>query len=134
MSQENVEVVRLAYEAWNRDDVDAALLLIHPDAEWRGPGDLFLGIEGGYRGHAGIREWWDAIKEPWKSFESHIERTLEKDDIVVTVVRFEAVGRESGVTVELPFVNAWELRGGLIVKFSAYHSLDEALEAMGLRE
>ena len=29
--QENVEGVRLAYEAWNRD-LDAVLLLIHPDA------------------------------------------------------------------------------------------------------
>jgi ketosteroid isomerase-like protein len=45
MSQENVEVVRAGFEAWNHDDIDALLFLIHPDVEWRGPGDLFLGIE-----------------------------------------------------------------------------------------
>ena len=134
MSQENVDVVRRAVEAWNRDDLDAALLFIHPDAEWRMPPDLFLGIEGAYHGHTGVREWWRANKEPWEYFKAHIERAVEEGDKVVTVVRFDAVGRGSGAKVELPFANVWELSGGLIVKFTAYYSLQEALEAVGLRE
>ena len=134
MSQENVEIVHLAYEAWNRDDIDAMLLLMHPNVELRNPDALFLGTESVYRGHAGVREWWDAAKEPWEYFKSHIERTLEEGDKVVTVVRFEAVGRESGAKVELPFTNVWELRGGLIVKFGAYYSLEDALEAAGPSE
>jgi hypothetical protein len=31
MSQENVETVRRALEAWNADDLDAALAELHPD-------------------------------------------------------------------------------------------------------
>jgi ketosteroid isomerase-like protein len=72
-------------------------------------------------------------KEPWDYFKSHIERTLEAGDIVVTVVRFEAVGKHSGAKVELPFVNVFELEGGLIVKFTPYDSLEAALDAAGLR-
>jgi ketosteroid isomerase-like protein len=34
MSQENVEIVRLAYEAWNRDDIDALLTFFHDDIEY----------------------------------------------------------------------------------------------------
>ena len=134
MSQENVEIVRTLFEAWNRDDLDAALVLIRPDAEVRGPDDLFIGIESDYHGHAGVRAWWGANKEPWKYFKSHIERVLDEGDYVITIVRFEAVGRGSGVKVELPLVNLYELRDGLIVKFHAYHSLEEALEAVGLSE
>jgi hypothetical protein len=51
----------------------------------------------------------------------------------VTVVRFEAVGKHSGAKVELPFVNVFELEGGLIVKFTPYDSLEAALDAAGLR-
>jgi uncharacterized protein len=134
MSRANVEVVRRAYEAWNREDLDAFLSVVHPDAEWRGPGDLFLGIEGVYRGHAGVRDWWNAAKEPWQYFKSHVQRIFAGGDKVVTVVRFEAVGKESGAKVELPFTNVWELRGGLIVMFGAYYSHAEALEAVGLSE
>jgi ketosteroid isomerase-like protein len=61
--------------------------------------------------------------------------TLEEGDKVVVVVRFEAVGRESGAKVELPFLtNVFELSDGLIMKFEAFYSLEEALEATGVSE
>jgi hypothetical protein len=45
------------------------------------------------------------------------------------------VGKESGAKVELPFLtNVIEVNDGLIVKFNAYYSLPEALEAAGLSE
>jgi ketosteroid isomerase-like protein len=135
MSRENVEVVRRAHEAWNRDDVDAALSLIHPDAEWEaGNPDLFPGLEPAYHGHAGVREWWKTVKEPFEYFESYIERTLEEGNKVVTVVRFEAAGKASGAKVEWTIANVWEVERGLIVKFVGYRSLEEALEAVGRRE
>src|SRR2546425_1024478 len=84
MSKQNVETVRRVYEAWNRDDPEAALVVMHPDVELRNPTDVFLGTQSVYRGHAGIREFWKAAKEPWEYFKSHIERTLVKDDKVVT--------------------------------------------------
>ena len=54
--------------------------------------------------------------------------------MAVTLVRFEAVGRESGAKVELPHIaNVWRLRGRLVVSFDAYRYFEEALE-VGLRE
>lgn len=134
MSRQNVETVRRVYEAWNRDDPDAALVAMHPEVELHNPSDVFLGTQSVYRGHAGLREFWKAAKEPWEYFQSHIERVFEKDDTVVTVVRFEAVGRESGAKVGLSYANVWDLRDGLIATFGAYDSLEEALAAAGLSE
>jgi ketosteroid isomerase-like protein len=34
MSQENVEIVKRAYEAWNRRDMAAVLSACAPDIEW----------------------------------------------------------------------------------------------------
>jgi ketosteroid isomerase-like protein len=65
MPQENVEVVRQVFKAWNNDDIDAALLVLHPDAEFHRASAGFPGNEDFYRGHAGIREWWRLNKEPW---------------------------------------------------------------------
>ena len=58
MSQENVEIVRALYEAWNRDDFEAWLSLIDPDVEW------LQGIERPFgsnvlHGHEGARELWN---------------------------------------------------------------------------
>src|SRR4026208_2442045 len=65
MSQENVEVVRRAVEAWNRRDRRAWLALFRSDAEldWsraRGP------LKGVYRGH---RELEAFSNELWSTFE-----------------------------------------------------------------
>jgi uncharacterized protein len=134
MSRENVEVVHRVYDAWNRDDLEAARSLLDPDVELR-PGGFFVGMKPFYEGHPGLREWWQAAKEPWSYFRSHIDRTVDAGDLVVTLVHFEAVGRESGVRVELPSVaNAWKLRDGRVVRFWAYRSVEEALEAVGLRQ
>ena len=78
---------------------------------------------------------WNAVKEPWEYFKSHVERIFAGEGKVVTIVRFEAVGKESGAKVALPFLaNLIELRDSLIVKFTAYSSLEEALDAAGLSE
>ena len=134
MSRENVEVVRSAFEAWNRDDLEGALTLIHPDAVFKVPDGVFLGIEGEFHGHTGVREYWQANKEPWQYYKSHIERTLEAGDIVVLGVRLEGVGKESGAHVDLPFANVFEVADGLITKLVTYASFGDALEAVGLRE
>ena len=47
MSQENVERLRHAYEAFSRGDFDEALTFAHPDIEFVPPGDAapYRGIE-----------------------------------------------------------------------------------------
>jgi ketosteroid isomerase-like protein len=80
-----------------------------------------------------VREWWQSAKEPWEYFQSHIERIVEEGDTVVVAVRFEAVGKESGAKVGLAVANLFEFENGLIVRWAAYHSFAEALEAAGMR-
>ena len=52
--RENVELVRRAYDAWNRDDMDACLALMDPEVEWHTTGRL-PDVEPVYRGHEGVR-------------------------------------------------------------------------------
>ena len=53
MSQENVEVVRSAYAAFNRSDFDAVAAALHPDVEWH---PYLGGLERTvYRGPGAIR-------------------------------------------------------------------------------
>jgi len=53
MSQENVDIVRAGYEAYNRGDVEAALATLHPRIEWWPAADE--PITDPYRGHDGYR-------------------------------------------------------------------------------
>lgn len=124
----NVERVRRAYEAWNRDDFEAIRAYLHPAVEWHSSG-LFPGLEPVSHGHEGVRRWWRQLKEPWETFTIEVQREFERGDTVVTDVRFRAVGRESGVEVNLPFAHVFEFQDGLVVRYRSYGALDEALAA-----
>ena len=62
MSQENVEAVRRAYEAWNADDLDAFLIELDPECEWHP--SIEPALEGGetaFRGLDDVRKGWTTI-------------------------------------------------------------------------
>jgi hypothetical protein len=49
----NHDLLKAAYAAFNRRDIDAALAVMHPKVEWAN------GMEGGtVRGHPAVREYW----------------------------------------------------------------------------
>jgi ketosteroid isomerase-like protein len=54
------------------------------------------------------------------------------DDRVVVPFRFRAIGRSSGVPVDLFLVHVWTLRDGLAIRCETYENSPEALEAVGL--
>jgi ketosteroid isomerase-like protein len=74
MSQENVEVVRAGFEAWNAGDMDAYGQLLHPYVLWRPPEGWpergpFVGREAVMRELKQVRDTWETdaaepISEP----------------------------------------------------------------------
>ena len=129
MSERNIEVVRNAFEAFNRGDFDAALELMHPEIEWHTP-DAFPDA-GTYRGREGVREFWQTWRETFRGFQLHLEDcSAAGEDYVVATFRVSGEGAESGVGVESPAVfQLGELRDGLILWVGMYLTEDEALEA-----
>ena len=75
MSEENVELVRRALDAWNQQDEETALQLFSPDAELDASGrilnpDIYTGIDGLMRFRRDIAEAWDPLS--WRSRTSSI--------------------------------------------------------------
>jgi len=53
MTQEQEDVIKRAYAAFNERNIDTVLSLMHPDVHWPN------GWEGGYvTGHKQVREYW----------------------------------------------------------------------------
>jgi ketosteroid isomerase-like protein len=133
--EERVEIARRIVEAWNDDDVEAAVELAHAEVELDFRGTLiFPGLDELYVGHEGFRRWWRASKEPWEYWRSEPQRFIIEGQKVVAPVHFKAKGRSSGVEVETDIANFWTFRNGLVVRFQAFQTLAEALEAAGISE
>jgi ketosteroid isomerase-like protein len=133
MSEENVEIVRGLYGAWNRGDYAAALALIDPevDIESARHGSL---AKGTYRGHPGL---YQLLEDFWNQFDdrrSTVEETAPAGDDVFVSVLFRGRGRGSGIEVEMRHWHVWTLRTGRIVRWRLFSTRREALEAAGLQE
>jgi ketosteroid isomerase-like protein len=131
MSKENIEIVRRAWEAWERGDWDPLNAFYDPAVVWdastlRGP------IAGVYHGHEGVRRYF----QDWlESFEAHRARAEEfidaGDNVVVVGLRLSGRGKESGVQVDMPRWNLYRIRDGLAFRVELFETKAEALEAAG---
>ena len=134
MAQQNVEVARATMEAFERRDVDAIVARWHPDAEWR-PAISPGGLEGTtYVGPEGVRRWIAELAESWETFEITDPTFEEVGDRVVMLARVHARGSSSGVEIDAPLSQVWEIEGGEVRRLTGFLSHVEALEAVGLSE
>jgi ketosteroid isomerase-like protein len=133
MSQENVEVVRRAFEAFNEGGAEAALASFAPDVvlyafpEWPGPSE--------YGGHDGMRALLAEWTENFDDFELEVCEVREVGDRVLVLA--ETVGRIKGsrVPIRQPFgALYWDFRNGQIGETRNFLTWREALKAAGLRE
>jgi ketosteroid isomerase-like protein len=125
MSEENVELVRRIYDAWERDE--SARDFIAEDVEYVNPP---YAVEGGTRrGRASFR----VVRETYDDFKVHIDRYIDAggDDVVV-LAHYTASGTGSGVPLEGEHAYVWTVRDGQAVRFQWFQAHREALDAAGL--
>jgi ketosteroid isomerase-like protein len=132
MSEENVDIIRRALEAFSRRDLDAALRDTHPDVEvdWSRSQGLEAGV---YRGREGARRFWSTFFEAFDRVVVVPEEFIEHADHVIVSVRTQLWGRD-GIEVTARNVAAVTLRDGLILEWRLFRTRDEALKALGLVE
>jgi ketosteroid isomerase-like protein len=133
MSEENVELVRQAYDAWNRGDLEWQLDHITPDFEFQ-TAQLFPDTERVYRGREGYRQFWNTFREPWETVLIEVVR-IEPigDDRVLALLRFHGRGR-GGVEVKVEYANLLTIENGEASRNIGFADWQQALEAVGLSE
>jgi ketosteroid isomerase-like protein len=133
MSQENIELHQRAYDAFNRRDLNAFLALCHPDVEFI---SWLMQVEGGqpYRGHAGVRSWWERILGIAPDFTAELDDVRGLGGFTVARMRTHGHGGESNAPMEQTVWQVAEWRDEKVIWWSFVRSEAEALEAVGLRE
>src|SRR3984893_19327553 len=133
MSQENIEVVRQIFEAFNSEDIELSLALTHTDFELEVPPALSAEPDI-YRGHDGMRRYWESFQYAMDEIRLQPERLCDAGEAVVVAMRLTAKGRRTAIAVEQRTVGAGTIWYGKGMRIHAYVSLSEALEAAGLAE
>ena len=98
MSRENVEVVRRAYEAWNRRDFDEAVELLAPDIELQMPPNL-PDVET-WRSSDEVTRGLEAFLESWTELRVEVQELIDAGDRVVALVHYRGQAALTGLAVE----------------------------------
>jgi ketosteroid isomerase-like protein len=132
MSQENEEVVRRAYEAWNARNMDALRALYDADAM------VVTGIEGWPEppptvGREAVMRQWERQREAWDidTVEPISDFVTSGDRVVVRFI-WRAAGQGPAVNMEMTGVYTVRKAKIFLIEFFRDHA--EALEAAGLSE
>ena len=134
MSRENVEVVRKAIEARNRD-LEEWLTFFHPAAQTSDVATAAGMRTSEAQGVDELRRDAEQWHEVFDDFGMELVALVDFDEWVLAEVRFRGRGGESGVEVALFQVDLYRVCEGLITEQRAgYRSREEALKVVGLSE
>jgi ketosteroid isomerase-like protein len=134
MSQENVEIIRRAYERSNRGELDAWIEYCTDDIDYRaveGAPDDHGPIHGKDALRAYLQDWQDTFDELTSE---PVELIDAGEDNVIAVIRNSGRAKLSGVETDLTYAALYTLRDGKVARGREYWTREEALEAAGLSE
>jgi ketosteroid isomerase-like protein len=136
VSRENVDVARMAHEAFNRtyaDGTDDLFDFLDPEVEWL---PMNAALEGGYQGEDGIRTWMEEMKREWEVFETRPEEFRDLgDDRVLVFGTWQALGRGSGIELDSQQA-AWlfHFKAGKLARMQTFTDRERALGAAGVAD
>jgi ketosteroid isomerase-like protein len=128
MSQENVEIVKSAIDAFNRRDIDAIYECVTPDLEWF-PAMPVTFSGGAFRGREGIESYVREVSEAWVEYRVVNQDFRDLGDRVLVLSRVEALGVGSGAQVDSAMGQVYDFRKGKISRIRTYLDHSEALKA-----
>jgi len=132
MSEENVEIVRVAIDAFNRRDWDAALEDAAPSFEF--DNSRSIGPLRGVYGLDQVRRFWEDTAEMWEVVRIEPAEFIESGEHVIVPHKTRLLGRDG---IEVQTRTTWHvftLRDGDIARLCLYEDAREAREAAGLRD
>jgi ketosteroid isomerase-like protein len=134
MSHENVEVVRKMLQAFADGGLDAMTDFWDADIDWRaaeGAVDDVGEMHGAVAVSRYVQDWIDTFDD----FSVVAEELRDVgDDRVLTIQRLNGRAKLSGTETDLRYAVVNTVRDGKVVQVREYLSLDQAFEAVGLRE
>jgi ketosteroid isomerase-like protein len=134
MSQENMEIIRNAFAAFDRDDIEGVLRLCDEDIVIRQPPEL-PGASPEQHGHSGVLEAFAIWPEQWDDFRIEILKIAPaRGGKVFANTRTRGRGKQSGIEVEMDVSFVFTLRDAKISEWRLFVQEDQALEAAGLSE
>lgn len=129
MGDDSVAVVRDAYEALGRGDVEALLGAMAADIEWHEAEGLPNG--GVYHSPQEVAaNVLGPLSTDIPDFACTPEEYIASGDTVAVVCRYTGTGKATGKSLDLPVAHVWDVSDGKLVRFRQFIDTVKATEVV----
>jgi len=132
MSQENINLVKAFFDAYNARDSEAVDRLLDPDAEV-----TTLSARAGLPARwerGATRRYFDQLDESWADLRVEVEDHRQLGERVVALGRMRGTGKASHAEVVRGFATVFVVRNSRFVRVDTYDDPRTALAAAGLSD
>jgi ketosteroid isomerase-like protein len=139
MSEENVEIVRRLFEdfqagAERGDPGEVDPEGVAEDVEWDISGYPTVDLPTRGSGRDKLFALFETYLRGWTSYQAEAREFIDAGENVIGVIHEKTGVGNSRDFLERDLFLVWTLRDGLIVKYRAFETREQALEAAGLSE
>jgi ketosteroid isomerase-like protein len=134
MSEENVEVVRKAYEAWGKGDPGPVLDALDEEMEWDWTSYPLPDVAERGKGRDNYLRFVADFSASWAKHEITVTDIVDSDEHVVVPIHERMQASGGDLLLERDIAHVCTMRDGRIALVRAYRTKAEALEAAGLRK
>ena len=129
---QNADVIKRGFEAFGRGDLDGVKEIWHDDFRWEGTNDDRLPVGGRHEGKDAAAQALAGLREAWESFSAIPDEFHESDGTVIVLGHAEATAKDSGKSVQYPFVQVWRMRDGKATEVLALSDTYEIAKTLGI--
>ena len=129
MSNQNLDGVKGAYDAFAKGDVPGVLGFLSADIEWTEAEGFPYG--GTYKGPNAVLEGvFMRLGTEWDGFAAVPEEFIDAGDTVVALGKYSGKYKATGKSFQANFAHVWTLQEGKAVKFVQYTDTLKVHEAV----
>ena len=128
---ENVEILRGAYAALGRGDMEGLSDTFETDIEFRGPNSSRIPGAGPHRGKEEVARLFIGMRDRWEGLVFSPDEFVEQDETVVVLGHMKGRAKATGTDVKVPFVHVWRMREGKVRRGQALTDTAVVADALG---
>lgn len=118
--QDNVQMVRRAYQAVSQREMGTLMSLLSADVVWALPKMPGVPFAGEWRGRKGVEQFFGSLGQSHEVIELEPERFIAQGDTVVVLGRFVMRVKATGRILRSQWAHVWTVQKGWISSFREY--------------
>jgi ketosteroid isomerase-like protein len=118
--QENLQLVRQGYAAFQRGDIEGVLQTFADDIEWTIPGPADIPLNGRRQGRGEVAEFFKLLAETEEAQVFEPQRFVAGEELVIVLGHYRWLIKANGRIAEADWVHVFTCRDGKVAKFQEY--------------